>query len=362
VIPFVNNWASFGGMDQYVRWAGASYHSDFYTDQVIRGWYRGWVAHLLERTNIHTGVQYKNEPTIAVWELANEPRCSAAGQYPKGPDCTTATITAWATEMAAHVKSIDRRHLLGLGDEGFLCDPGTDHFAYDCSQGVDGEAIARLPDIDLVGLHLYPDHWRTDARWATEYIRRHARLADDVGKPLFLGEYGWRGAAPRNAVFHEWLTAFQSGGGDIALYWQMQPRSELSTPADSDGFTAYCPSAVCTQVNYRSQAMSTGRTDFPPVADVDFLSVAAGGAGSVDLLANDVSPFSRLDPDTVDVDPATAGVQHNLTTPSGTLEVSGGTLTFTPAAEFTGRVDFSYSVSDVDGMMSELTTGVIRTG
>ena len=33
VIPFVNNWASFGGMDQYVRWAGGTYHSDFYTDR-----------------------------------------------------------------------------------------------------------------------------------------------------------------------------------------------------------------------------------------------------------------------------------------------------------------------------------------
>ena len=96
--------------------------------------------------------------------------------------------------MAAHVKSIDSRHLLGFGDEGFMCADDGDHFAYDCSQGVDAAAIARLDDIDLVGMHLYPDHWKTDPQWATEYIERHTALANEVGKPLFLGEYGWRGS------------------------------------------------------------------------------------------------------------------------------------------------------------------------
>src|SRR5262245_48671589 len=56
VLPFVNNWGSFGGMDQYVRWAGKQYHSDFYTDPTIRGWYQDWVKHLLNRKNTLTGV------------------------------------------------------------------------------------------------------------------------------------------------------------------------------------------------------------------------------------------------------------------------------------------------------------------
>ena len=359
VIPFVNNWASFGGMDQYVRWAGGSYHSDFYTNPTIRQWYKDWVSHILERTNVHTGVKYKDEPTIAVFELANEARCQGAGQYPRSPDCTTDTITAWVTEMAAHVKSVDSRHLLGFGDEGFMCSDDGDHFAYDCSQGVDAAAIARLDDIDLVGMHLYPDHWKTDPQWATEYIERHLALADEVGKPLFLGEYGWRGSQPRNAVFHQWMSAFHKGGGDIALYWIMQPRSESLTPPDLDGFTAYCPSPVCTQVSYWSQALLDGRTDFPPVADADF-TVASGSAPvSVDVLASDVSPFSRLDRATVDLDPSAAGAQAAITLPAGRGRVDG-TITYTPAVGFAGTARIPYTVSDVDGRTSNVATLTVQ--
>jgi mannan endo-1,4-beta-mannosidase len=360
VLPFVNNWNPFGGMDQYVTWAGGQYHSEFYTDPRIRQWYRDWVSYLLERTNVHTGVKYKDEPAIAMWELANEARCHAAGTFPAAPDCSTGTLTGWAREMAAHVKSIDRNHLVGFGDEGFMCDEGADHWAYDCSTGVDARAIAAIEDIDVVGLHLYPDHWDTDVAWSSEYIRRHLELAGEVGKPVFLGEYGWRGAAPRNTVFHEWLSVFQDGGGDIALYWIMQPRGSGITPPDSDGFTAYCPSPVCTQVGYRSRAALTGRTDFPPVPDTDVLLLDFGQRGTLDLLANDVSPFATLDPDSVDLDAAAPGQQTELSLPGGDLGVAGGVVSYTPESSFSGPVSFDYTVADDAGRVSAPTAATIR--
>src|SRR5690606_22568959 len=51
VIPFVNNWRDFGGMDQYVMWAGGQYHDDFYTNPQIREWYKQWIYQLLNREN-----------------------------------------------------------------------------------------------------------------------------------------------------------------------------------------------------------------------------------------------------------------------------------------------------------------------
>ena len=92
VIPFVNNWNDFGGMDQYVRWRDLStpdtqtwFHDSFYTDPVIKQWYRNWIAHVLNRTNTITGVKYKDDPTVMTWELGNEPRCLSAGAYGRSP-------------------------------------------------------------------------------------------------------------------------------------------------------------------------------------------------------------------------------------------------------------------------------------
>ena len=352
VFPLVNNWGPYGGMDQYVQWAGAEFHSDFYTDPTIKGWYRDWVEHLLNRVNTITGVAYKDEPTIMAWELANEPRCLASGKYEPGPDCTTETITAWATEMAAFVKSIDSNHLLGMGDEGFFCEEGGDHWTNDCSQGVDARALAQIEDLDMVGLHLYPDHWGTSVDWSEQYIVDHLALAAEVGKPAFLGEYGWRGDDPRSVVFHQWMSTFFAQGGDVALYWIMQPRDEFSTPPDSDGFTAYCPSAVCTQVGQWTLAYRDGQRELPPVAEVDVLMTVVGAPGSLDLLADDVSLFSTLDVASVDLDPEAEGVQSELSTADGELAVVDGVLTFRPAAGYSGRSEVMYTVSDAEGLVS----------
>src|SRR5262249_21528395 len=121
IIPFVNNWNDFGGMDQYVRWRGGQYHDDFYTDPVVRTWYKEWIAHLLNRVNVFNGVAYKDDPTIMTWELGNEPRCKSGGVYPSSGSCTTQTLIAWADDASAFVKTVDANHLVSVGDEGFYC-------------------------------------------------------------------------------------------------------------------------------------------------------------------------------------------------------------------------------------------------
>lgn len=352
VLPFVNNWGPFGGMGQYVSWAGLDDHGAFYTDPQIRQWYKDWVTYLLNRTNTITGVAYKDEPAIAIWELANEPRCDGVPQFPS-KDCSSETIVAWVEEMAAHVKSIDSKHVIGLGDEGFMCTEPDGHWTYNCSTGQDSRAFAAIDDIDIVGLHVYPDHWDTDAEWSRQWILDHVAIADEVGKPIFIGEYGWRGGLPRNVVFHDWMGAFEEAGGDIGLYWWMQVRTEHSIPNDSDGFTAYCPSPVCTQTSYRSQGMATGSRDFPPVPEHDLVTAATDQPVTIDLLANDVSLYSEIDPASIDLDPETDGVQSTLSLAEGEASVSDGVLTFTASQAMTKRVTLTYVVADVEGRVSE---------
>src|SRR5256884_1728447 len=98
-------------MDQYVRWLGGQYHDQFYTDPTIRKWYKDWIAHLLNRTNTYTGLQYKDDATILGWELANEPRCGAGGAYPTSGNCTTHTLNNWAADVSTFVKNIDPKQI-----------------------------------------------------------------------------------------------------------------------------------------------------------------------------------------------------------------------------------------------------------
>ncbi|KAG0492768.1 hypothetical protein HPP92_006166 [Vanilla planifolia] len=84
---------------------------EFFTNAVVKGYYKNHVKTVLTRYNTLTGTAYKDEPIIFAWELMNEPRCLS--------DSSGNTIQAWITEMAAHVKSIDQNHLLEAGLEGF---------------------------------------------------------------------------------------------------------------------------------------------------------------------------------------------------------------------------------------------------
>lgn len=342
VIPFVNNWSAFGGIDQYVRWKGGQYHDDFYTDPTIRTWYKDWISHLLNRVNPLTGIAYKDDPAVMAWELANEPRCKGSGAFPTSPACTTRTITTWADEMSRHVKSVDSRHLVSVGDEGFYCLKDGADFTEDCSEGVDTLALARLPKIDLMSVHLYPDHWSKDAAWGTTWIARHLADARRVGKPVMLGEFGLQDKATRNPVYRRWLDTFVLGGGTGFTYWM------LAGPdyPDYDGFTVYCPSPVCQTVTNAAKMIRGRLPFFPPVADNDNAVTPYGTAVTIPATANDIAYTARVIPSTVDLDPATAGRQTSVSVTGGRFTASEGSVTFAPAAGFTGRASAKYTVRD----------------
>lgn len=356
VIPFVNNWNDFGGIDQYVKWrdistpgGGPWYHDSFYTDPVIRGWYKDWIAHVLNHRNTVNGLLYKDDPTIMTWELGNEPRCLSAGAYPRSANCTTDTLIRWADEMTTFIKRIDRNHLASVGDEGFYCHPGASHWTENCGEGVDTEAFTRLRNVDVMSFHLYPDSWGTDVQWGNDWIKSHFQSARRIGKPAMLGEFGLRDQSMRNPNYKLWLdTAFRSGGAG-ALYWILSAHQDDGTLyPDYDGFTVYCPSPVCTTFTNFGKQMNTGLPiPFAPVADNDEATTEFETAVTVPATANDVSYFVPLVPRTLDLDPATSGRQSSVTVTGGTFAAADdGTVTLTPAPGFFGKASTSYIVRD----------------
>ncbi len=345
VLPLVNNWQAFGGIDQYVKWRGGSNHDLFFTDPVIQQWYKNWVRHLLTRTNSITGVEYRDDPTILSWDLINEPRCHSDTQndgYPQSSSCTTTTLTTWTDEMSHYVKRIDAKHLISAGDEGYYCDPTSTDWTEDCNEGVDTIALAHLSEIDYMSYHLYPEPWGKTVAWAQDWIDRHVADALAMNKPAVMGEFGYQYKSMRNPVYKLWTdTTFQDGGAG-GFYWMLAGhQDDGSLYPDYDGYTVYCPSPVCTALGDFAQMMTTNRDlRFPPVADHDNVRVYAGRSTTLSVLANDVAyNDAKLLPGSVNLDPSTSGRQTSLSVSGGSFVANAdGTLVFTPDQGFTGAV------------------------
>ncbi|HWK93377.1 MAG TPA: cellulase family glycosylhydrolase [Luteimicrobium sp.] len=364
VLPLTNNWSDFGGMDQYTSWAGNAYHSDFYTDARERTWFKSWISHLLNRTNTITGVKYKDDPTIMAWELANEPRCGGSGGKATDPSCTVRTLDSWVGEMSSYVKSIDRRHLVGTGDEGFTAtDPTGGDWTTDGSQGVDSTLFAEHRSVDYMSYHLYPDSWGKTAEWGTAYIRAHSKSAKKIGKPAILGEFGSKDPATRNTVYRDWTDAVRTSGGAGGLFWILSGVQADGTTLypDYDGFTEYASSPSLTTLANFATSMRTGRTSFAPVADDDTVSTAFATPVSVDATANDIAYRARVLDRTLDLDPAAPGRQTSLAATGGTFTAADdGTVTFAPADGFSGRATATYRVLDSRGRTSGTATITVK--
>ncbi|XP_074577803.1 mannan endo-1,4-beta-mannosidase 1-like [Curcuma longa] len=237
ILSFVNNYDSFGGKKQYVQWGreqGQFIASDdeFFTNPVVRGFYKNHIRTVLTRVNTITGVAYKDEPTIFAWELMNEPRCQS--------DLSGRTIQAWITEMAAHVKSIDSNHLLEAGLEGFYSTSSPEkQFNPGVDIGTDFIQNNQIPNIDFATIHSYPDQWlsssddQSQQAFLNKWLDVHIRDASSVlRKPLLITEFGKSQKDPgfsvdqKDALFRTvyskvYWSARTGGAAAGGLFWQL---------------------------------------------------------------------------------------------------------------------------------------------
>ncbi|KAL5776110.1 hypothetical protein ACOSP7_009036 [Xanthoceras sorbifolium] len=196
ILSLSNNYHDFGGRPQYVSWARAAGVSingddDFYTNSVVKGYYKNHIKKVLTRINTITRIAYKDEPTIMAWELINEPRCQA--------DYSGKTLNGWVQEMASYLKSIDNRHLLEIGMEGFYGDSVPDRKQFNPGYEVGTDFISNnlIKEIDFTTIHAYPDQWvfgQSDRaqmqfllRWMTSHWTDSKNI---VKKPLIFSEFG----------------------------------------------------------------------------------------------------------------------------------------------------------------------------
>ena len=173
VLPLLNNFNDLGGINDYTTAFGCN-HTAFYTDDTCQTAYKRYIRFIVER--------YKHSTAVFSWELCNEPRCSG---------CSTSIITDWATDISAYIKSLDHRHLVAIGDEGWLTPPAGDgSYAYSGYEGVDFAKNLAIKTIDYGTFHSYPEYWGYDSDWVNTWILQHDAIGKAAKKPVVYEEYG----------------------------------------------------------------------------------------------------------------------------------------------------------------------------
>ncbi|KAJ4488580.1 glycoside hydrolase [Lentinula lateritia] len=235
IVTLTNNWSDYGGMDVYVNQilGQGSPHDYFYTNATVIAAYKNYVQTFVSR--------YVNEPGILGWELANEPRCLGSTSATSGT-CTISTISTWAAEISAFIKTIDTNHLVAIGDEGFFNDPGNPIYVYQGSLGIDFDANLNISTLDFGTFHLYPDSWgEPENPFGTQWIEDHATAMLASNKPVILEEFG--STSNQSGVYATWYSTVLSTGLTGDLIWQAG--SDLTNgPTPNDGYAVYPGSDV----------------------------------------------------------------------------------------------------------------------
>ncbi|XP_052188536.1 mannan endo-1,4-beta-mannosidase 1-like isoform X2 [Diospyros lotus] len=146
---------------------------------------------VITRLNTITKTIYRDDPTIMAWELINEPRSKS--------DYSGKTINDWVGEMAAYVKSIDNKHLLEVGMEGFYGDSMPDRKQFNPGYQVGTDFITNnlISDIDFSTIHAYPDIWlsgqndESQMAFMDKWVESHWTDSRTIlKKPMVIAEFG----------------------------------------------------------------------------------------------------------------------------------------------------------------------------
>jgi mannan endo-1,4-beta-mannosidase len=171
----------------YLRWRGIEVPNcslvnmaPFWTDETVRRDVEEHITALLNHVNRYTGVAYKDDPTILGWDLLN------GGDSPRD----------WTSAIVAHLRSIDRRHLVFSSAWNAL-----------------------IPGVDVCVAFVYP-HW---SQPLTSH-RDERNACRSARHPFVAYEYGWdRTNYPTLRAFRSFLATLARDpylAGDA--FWALQ--------------------------------------------------------------------------------------------------------------------------------------------
>lgn len=158
----------------------------FFDDEQANEYYKNFIERVVTRENAITGIEYRDDPTIMMWECGNEIDYWT-------PENRGNSLADWYNDIATYIKSLDENHLVTTGMYG---SDERNEFVEDHRSGA----------IDVCSFHFYPkfpngpqegdsygEEPGTDmsAAEAQAYIERKVETAHtELEMPVILGEYG----------------------------------------------------------------------------------------------------------------------------------------------------------------------------
>jgi len=215
IIPLVDNWRWWGGIEQYAAFRGKK-ADQFWVDRQLIEDFKKTVHFVVNRRNTLTGKLYRDEPAIFAWETGNE--------LDAPPE--------WTAEIASYLKQLDSNHLVIDG------------------RSLHGVPIQSLddPNIDIVTTHHYPNSGNNNAGSIKKYIS-----LIEGKKAYFVGEFGFVAVDEAQRM----LDAVHELGVSGALYWSLRfHRREGGfywhhEPSGGDLFKAYHWPGFPSGIEYR---------------------------------------------------------------------------------------------------------------
>lgn len=202
IIPFVDNWAWWGGIKEYAAFRNKQKEL-FWTDPQLIADFKLTIDHVINRTNTYTGVKYRDDKAILAWETGNELICPHN----------------WTHEIAAYIKSLDSNHLV-----------------------VDGyhTEILRQDSIDDPAVDIVVSHNYSSGKSLISEVETCRKMARDR-KPYIVGEFGF---VPTDEVERLLDTVIDQGVSG-AMIWSLRFRNRdggfywHSEPHGADLYKSY---------------------------------------------------------------------------------------------------------------------------
>ncbi|KAI9706243.1 MAG: hypothetical protein M1820_004818 [Bogoriella megaspora] len=172
-----------------------TYGNQIYNDTAAEALFKNHIDTVLNRKNTVNGRVYKEDATVMTWEIANEPQPQVPDTFlgPYGlqiPPNPSDPLLPWIDRISTYIKQSAPKQLITVGFEG--------------KQGEwYWKKVHEPKNVDYATSHCWVQNWgvydmlnssqaNLDAAkaFATEFITNTSQWGIDIGKPVYLEEFG----------------------------------------------------------------------------------------------------------------------------------------------------------------------------